>query len=44
MIKDIKDKKVRHRIFQASFRGVQKVIEEKAKEYGVSIIYVDPKE
>lgn len=37
------DKQLRHRIFQASFRGVQKAIEEKAKEYGVPIIYVDPK-
>ncbi|BDR92811.1 RNA-guided endonuclease InsQ/TnpB family protein [Vulcanisaeta souniana] len=43
MIKRIGDKQLRHRIFQASFRGVQKAIEEKAKEYGVPIIYVDPK-
>jgi len=43
MIKRIRDKQLRHRIFQASFRGIQKAIEEKAKEYGVPIIYVNPK-
>jgi len=43
MIKRIKDKQLRHRVFQASFGGIQKAIEEKAKEYGVSIIYVNPK-
>ena len=31
MIKRIRDKQLRHRIFQASFRGVQKAIEEKAR-------------
>jgi len=43
MIKKIEDKQLRHRIFQASFKGVQKAIEEKAKEYGVPVIYVNPK-
>ncbi len=43
MIARIKNKQLRHRIFQASFRGIQKAIEEKAKEYGVSIIYVNPR-
>ena len=43
MIKRIKDKQLRHRIFQASFRGVQRAIEEKAREYGVLIVYVNPK-
>jgi len=43
MVKRIRDKQLRHRIFQASFRGIQKAIEEKAKEYGVPIIYVNPK-
>ena len=43
MIAKIKNKQLRHRIFQASFRGIQKAIEEKAKEYGVPIIYVNPK-
>jgi len=43
MIKKIKNEQLRHRIFQASFRGVQEAIEEKAKEYGVPVIYVDPR-
>ena len=43
MIKRIRDKQLRHRIFQASFRGVQRAIEEKAREYGVPVIYVNPK-
>ncbi len=43
MIERIRDKQLRHRIFQASFRGVQRAIEEKAREYGVSVIYVNPK-
>ncbi len=43
MIQRIKDKQLRHRIFQASFRGIQRAIEEKAKEYGVPIVYVNPK-
>ena len=43
MIKRIRDKQLRHRVFQASFRGIQKAIEEKAKEYGVPVIYVNPK-
>jgi len=36
MTKRIKDKQLRHRIFQASFRGIQRAIEEKAREYGTS--------
>jgi len=43
MIARIKNKQLRHRIFQTSFRGIQKVIEEKAKEYGVPVIYANPK-
>ena len=43
MIKRIKDKQLRHRIFQASFRGIQKAIEEKAREYGVPIVHEPPK-
>jgi len=43
MINRIKDDQLRHRLFQASFRGVQRAIEEKAKEYGVPVIYIDPK-
>ncbi len=37
MISRIENEQLRHRIFQASFKGVQK-----AKEYGVPLIYVDP--
>ncbi|WP_281058480.1 RNA-guided endonuclease InsQ/TnpB family protein [Staphylothermus hellenicus] len=43
MIKKIRDKQLRHRIFQASFRSIQKAIAEKAREYGVPVIYVDPR-
>ncbi|MET1128336.1 MAG: IS200/IS605 family accessory protein TnpB-related protein, partial [Thermoproteota archaeon] len=43
MIKRIKDKQLRHRVFQASFKGVQRAIEEKAGEYGVPIVYVNPR-
>ncbi len=43
MIKRIRNRQLRHRIFQASFRGVQRAIEEKAGEYGVPVTYVDPR-
>jgi len=43
MTEKIRDDQLKHRIFQASLRGVQRAVEEKAKEYGVPIIYVDPK-
>jgi len=43
MMARIKDKQLRHRIFQASFRGIQRAIEEKAREHGVPVIYVNPK-
>ncbi|MEB3691194.1 MAG: transposase [Caldisphaeraceae archaeon] len=43
MIARIKNKQLRHSIFQASFKGIQKAIEEESKEYGISIIYVNPK-
>jgi len=43
MIERIRDDQLRHRLFQASFRGVQRAIEEKAEEYGVPVIYVDPR-
>ena len=43
MIKRIKDEQLRHRIYQASFKGIQKAIEEKARELGVPVFYVDPK-
>jgi IS605 OrfB family transposase len=43
MIERIKDSQLRHRVFQAAFKGVQRAIEEKAREYGVPVIYVDPR-
>jgi len=43
MISHIKDDQLRHRIYQASFRGVQRAIKEKAREYGVPVVYVNPK-
>jgi putative transposase len=43
MINNAKDDQLRHRIYQASFKGAQRAIEEKAKEYGVPVIYVDPR-
>jgi len=44
MIEEIRDEQLRHRIFQASFKGMQAAIVEKAREYGVSVIYVDPRD
>ena len=43
MVKGIRDKQLHHRIFQASFRGIQRAVREKAREHGVPIIYVNPK-
>jgi len=43
MINHVKDAQLRHRIYQASFRGVQGSVEEKAREYGVPVIYVNPR-
>ena len=43
MINHVNDGQLRHRIYQASFKGVQRAIEEKAKEYGAPVIYVNPR-
>jgi len=43
MIKGIKDHELRHRIYQAAFKGMQRAIEEKAREWGVPVIYIDPR-
>jgi len=43
MIEGVKDEQLRHRIFQASFKGVQEAIVEKAMEYCVPVIHVDPR-
>jgi len=44
MIKDVRDPSVRHRIYQAGFRGIVKAIEEKCLEKGVPVVKVDPKD
>jgi IS605 OrfB family transposase len=43
MIERIKDPQLRHRVYQAAFKGVQRAIEEKAREHGVPVIYVNPR-
>jgi len=43
MMERIKDPQLRYRIFQAAFKGMQRAVEEKAREYGVPVIYVDPR-
>jgi putative transposase len=43
MINHIGDDQLRHRIYQASFKGVQKAIEEKAREHSVPVVYVNPR-
>jgi IS605 OrfB family transposase len=43
MINHVNDDQLRHRIYQASFKGVQRAIEEKAKEYGAPVVYVNPR-
>jgi len=43
MVKDIKDPVLRHRIYQAGFRGMIKTIEEKCLEKEVPVVKVDPR-
>jgi IS605 OrfB family transposase len=43
MIEHIKNPQLRHRVYQVAFKGMQRAIEEKAMEYGVPVIYVDPR-
>jgi len=43
MIRDVRDPVLRHRIYQAGFRGVVKAIEEKCLERGVPVVKVDPR-
>jgi putative transposase len=43
MIKDVRDPVLRHRIYQAGFRGVIKAIEEKCLERRVPVVKVDPR-
>jgi putative transposase len=43
MIRDVRDTTLRHRIYQAGFRGMVKTIEEKCLERGVPVVKVDPR-
>jgi len=43
MIRDVRDSVLRHRIYQAGFRGMVKAIEEKCLERGVPVVKVDPR-
>jgi IS605 OrfB family transposase len=43
MINHINDDRLRYRVYQASFKGVQGAVEEKDKEHGVPVVYVDPR-
>jgi putative transposase len=43
MIRDVRDTTLRHRIYQAGFRGVVKAIEEKCLERGIPMAKVDPR-
>jgi putative transposase len=43
MIRDVRDTTLRHRIYQAGFRGMVKTIEEKCLERGVPVAKVDPR-
>jgi putative transposase len=43
MIRDVRDPVLRHRVYQAGFRGMVKAIEEKCLERGVPVVKVDPR-
>jgi IS605 OrfB family transposase len=43
MINHIGDDQLRHRIYQASFKGVHRAIEEKARSTVFPVIYVNPR-
>jgi putative transposase len=43
MIRDVRDSVLRHRIYQAGFRGMVKAIEEKCLERRVPVVKVDPR-
>lgn len=43
MLERIHDKQLRHRIYPSAFLGVQRAIEETAREYGVPVVRVNPK-
>jgi IS605 OrfB family transposase len=43
MVNHFRDDQLRYRIYQASFKGVQRAVEEKAREHGVPVVYADPR-
>jgi len=43
MVSNVRDSELRHRIYQAAFRGMVKTIKEVAEKYGVPIAEVDPR-
>jgi len=43
MVRDVKDPALRHRIYQAGFRGVVKAIEEECLERGVPVVKLGPR-
>jgi putative transposase len=43
MIRGVRDATLRHRIYQAGFRGMVRAIEEKCLERGVPVVRVDPR-
>jgi putative transposase len=43
MVRDVRDPVLRHRIYQAGFRGMVKAVEEKCLERGVPVVKVDPR-
>ena len=42
MIKDIKDKQLRLRIYRSAFSSMKNAIIEKAREFGVPVVLVNP--
>ena len=43
MIRDVRDSALRHRIYQAGFRGMVKAVEKKCLEKGVPVAKIDPR-
>jgi len=43
MIRGVRDSALRHRIYQAGFRGMVKAVEEECLERGVPVVKVDPR-
>jgi len=43
MINDVRDSELRHRIYQAAFKGMTKTIKEVAEKHGVPVVEADPR-